>query len=126
MFFVFFVQFLFLLVCEVFKLKADFLSLNDCLFGLLGGMLFFYPFWLVRIMGAGDVKFIAVLGFLLGWQSSVLIVLMSGLLAGPHALIQVLRVRIEDKYKNKKCLGVPYAGYIALSAIVWLIWKLLE
>lgn len=83
----------------------------------------FLPFWLKRIMGAGDVKFIAVLGFVLGWKSSLWIVLISGVPAGVYALCLFFYCRHHGRKENR---GVPYAGFIALTAIVWLIWKLLE
>ncbi|MCP1632833.1 prepilin peptidase [Kerstersia gyiorum] len=84
------------------------------------------PLWAKRLMGAGDIKFIAVLGFILGWKVAIWIVLMAGLLAGPHAAVQMMQVRRDGPSRTTTRRGVPYAGYIALTAIIWLIWKLLE
>ncbi len=105
---------------------APVVTLQDSIFGFVGGLLIFYPLWLKKIMGAGDVKFIAVLGVVLGWQITAWVVLLSGLLAGPHALVQVLQIKKDGPHKKIERRGVPYAGYIALTAIIWLIWKLLE
>ncbi|MCR4159365.1 A24 family peptidase [Kerstersia gyiorum] len=90
------------------------------------GALFFFPLWVKRIVGAGDVKFISILGFVVGLASVAQVVLMAGLFAGLHALIQALQVRKDGPDKKIERRGVPYAGYIALTAIIWLIWKLLE
>lgn len=95
-------------------------------FGFFGGLVFFLPLWVKKIMGAGDVKFIAVLGFMLGWKFAGLIVLVSGLFAGSHSVFQALQIRKEGFKNKRERRGVPYAGYIALTAIIWLIWKLLE
>lgn len=101
-------------------------DLVSSVIGLIAGLICFYPLWLKKVMGAGDVKFIAVLGCLLGWQPAAWVVLLSGFLTFPHALLQVLQVRRDGPHKKIERRGVPYAGYIALTAIIWLIWKLLE
>lgn len=99
---------------------------RSALLGFLGLFVLFFPLWIKNVAGAGDVKFIAVLGLLLGWQPAAWVVLLSGFLTFPHALLQVLQVRRDGPHKKIERRGVPYAGYIALTAIIWLIWKLLE
>ncbi|CAK7013247.1 MAG: hypothetical protein KER_00501 [Kerstersia gyiorum] len=114
-------------VMDFFWVRQNFLpDFISSAIGLIAGLICFYPLWLKKVMGAGDVKFIAVLGCLLGWQPAAWVVLLSGFLTFPHALLQVLQVRRDGPHKKIERRGVPYAGYIALTAIIWLIWKLLK
>lgn len=86
----------------------------------------FIPLWVKNLMGAGDIKFISTLGFVFGWKLAAFIVLCAGLPAGLHSLFCFFNARKIKSKLQRDCRGVPYAGYIALTAIIWLIWKLLE
>ena len=56
------------------------------LLGMLVGFGMLFPFWMVRGMGAGDVKFMAALGAWLGLQLTFYAVIAGGLLGGVLAL----------------------------------------
>ena len=76
-------------------------------------------FWILRLMGGGDVKFLAALGFWVGIGPMLPILLFGTLAALVHALCQ-LTYRYQygqvlfDRQAGKGC---PYAGYLALSAV---------
>ena len=62
---------------------------GDSLIGFAAALLVFYPIWLLRLMGAADVKLMAVLGLALGWKEQGWW-LFAMVLAGLHALVLVL------------------------------------
>lgn len=111
---------------------------------MVGGtvaFIFFLPLYLLRAMGAGDVKFFTLLGFLLGARHLLPIWLAASLMAGAHAVLwyalkngmaeQMLppgvqyllqRVAVSGPYqamlrRRGGRHGIPYAAYLALAAI---------
>ncbi|AWH29434.1 A24 family peptidase [Stenotrophomonas sp. YAU14A_MKIMI4_1] len=111
------------------------------LLGAVLGLLALLPFHLLRMMGAGDVKFFAVLGLLLGWQALLPAWIVASLAAGLHAGIVVasrlLAPRLpatlqaqhwqahpalrDMQQARQGRTGAPYASYLALAAIGWLL-----
>ncbi len=121
-------------------------------FGLFAGLFIFVPFYAFRAMGAGDVKFFAVVGFWLGTTALLVVFLFGSLLAGLHAVCYVLFhgsgdiavllnvwsdrwnlwltrfawFRQAKKYvagKRKNRVGIPYAAYLAVAAIGLVMWR---
>ena len=120
--------------------------------GLFAGLVALLPFHLLRWMGAGDVKFFAVLGALLGWQALLPVWLGANALAGLHALA-VLAWRATSRCLPQRALawqahasvqwharagvqrmhaardgreGIPYAAYLGIAAIAWAFGQYLE
>lgn len=108
------------------------------LLGGLVGLLIFVPLYAMKAMGAGDVKFFALLGLLLGPKFLIPLWLISSLLAGIHALcfyftqhnvismpgLDNLKQRIFLSKKYQRMIqmrhgrqGIPYAAYLAVAAI---------
>ncbi|AIY40104.1 putative prepilin peptidase transmembrane protein [Collimonas arenae] len=100
----------------------------------MAGLVFFAPLYILRAMAAGDVKFFAVLGLLLGPGALLPVFLFASLIAGAHAMIvyvlrlglapglQVIAVRVAcwnwyqrmlERRGNR--VGIPYAAYLALT-----------
>lgn len=104
-------------------------SWASSLFGLIAGLAVFYPLWRFRAMGAGDVKFIALLGFCLGLPGQINALLLASILAGIHALALVSHVprpalhtrRLTPAKANR---SIPYAAYLALAALGGAGWHL--
>ena len=120
------------------------------LLGLLVAFAALLPFYAMRWMGAGDVKFAAVAGLWFGLSPSLLIIWIGGsLLAGIHGLLVLARrmlaatpvgswlqahlplraatalfppdLRAASSGQPRAIeRSVPYAGYMALTAI-WLL-----
>lgn len=94
--------------------------------GFIGGLCVFFPFWLIRQMGAADVKLIAVLGFVLGWQAGISVVLGGSILAAGHALALVLIPNLEKKYgfslpgSRVKARSIPLGAWLAVALLGWL------
>ena len=115
---------------------------------LVGGLLafvFLLPFYMFRAMGAGNVKFFAVLGLLIGPAGMVVVWLVGTALNGGHAVLQWMhtadamptitnlgriagawidgdggRVQrfaawVRDRRQGRK--GIPYAAYMAIAAV---------
>lgn len=115
------------------------------LLGAVLGLLALLPFYALRWMGAGDVKFFAVLGLLLGWQALLPVWILASLAAGAHALLVLsarqiagclpLRLQLQvsrasahwQSWPAVRGLqaarqgrhGIPYAAYLAFAAIGW-------
>lgn len=108
--------------------------------GLAIGMLTLLPGYIFGWMGAGDVKFFAVLGFLLGAKALLPIWIVGSLLGGIHALVIVgsrhwvrnvgyplasLQTSINESRLWQQVLaarqgrvGLPYAAYMAMGALL--------
>ena len=95
-------------------------------FGL--AMIVFFPLWRLRALGAGDVKYIATLGFLLGPQTLIPVLVAGTLASGLHAAAIVVRygwTQARAAWRPPSGTGrrgIPYAAYLALAAITWLAW----
>jgi prepilin peptidase CpaA len=99
--------------------------------GFFVGLAWFYPLWRFRALGAGDVKFIAVLGFLLGPVGLFSVLLVGTVACGLHALGMVVLMgwtSARNVWRSDSATrrGVPYAAYLALAAIAWMVWKVSE
>lgn len=120
------------------------------LLGLLLGLAALLPFHVIGWMGAGDVKYFAVLGFLLGHEALLPIWIGASLLAGLHvaavhlarALVALLPVRLmalQHQAANhwhqhalvqrvhaarQGRVGIPYAAYLGIACIAWVAWML--
>ena len=62
------------------------LSLSGAVFGACVGLIIWLPFWLMGLLGAGDVKFFAAacawIGPSLAWRGSLAVALLGGLMGG--------------------------------------------
>jgi prepilin peptidase CpaA len=118
--------------------------------GAVLGLAALLPFYMVGWMGAGDVKYFAVLGLLLGWQALLPVWLLSSLLAGAHVLglvltrqlagalplrLQLLRERAVQHWQRRPVardirgarqgrVGIPYAAYLAFATVALVLWHL--
>lgn len=106
------------------------------------GLIVFIPLYALRAMGAGDVKFLAVLGALLGVKYLAIVWLMGSFFAGVHAVVfhcsqtwsalipsglhQVMQ-QMRDSEMYQRMLnarqgrqGIPYAAYLAVATVLTL------
>lgn len=115
----------------------------DIMQSVIGGLIafaVFLPLYLLRAMGAGDVKFFTLLGFLLGIKYLALTWLIASLMAGLHAVawfawqhgiaadlpaLGKMAHKIADSRFYQRMLqhrsgrkGIPYAAYLACAALV--------
>jgi len=108
--------------------------------GLLIGLIALLPFHIFGQMGAGDVKFFATLGFLLGTKALLPIWLIASLIAGAHAVMillsrhallqtvpgmksaqnwfssSALGQRMVSAQQGRK--GLPYAAWLGVGALI--------
>lgn len=75
----------------------------------------FLLLWSRRLMGAGDVKAIAVLGLLLGLPALLAVLVLSSLLAGLHALLVLALSRVWAP--GVRLRQIPYAAYMGIAAL---------
>ncbi|GAB2459834.1 A24 family peptidase [Comamonas humi] len=115
------------------------------LLGMLAAAAALLPFYALRWMGAGDVKFAAVMGLWFGLSPGLLLIWLGGsLLAGLHGMAvlawrgfqrspygPVLQANLPARWAHVLAMpsapasntvqrSIPYAGYMALAAI-WLV-----
>lgn len=77
----------------------------------------FFPLWSRRLMGAGDVKAIAILGLLAGFAPLVMTLVAASLLAGLHALSYLFLSR--SRALPLRARQTPYGAYLALLRSAW-------
>lgn len=114
-------------------------GIGTALLGLVIGLVTMLPFYAIRWMGAGDVKFFATLGFLLGAKALLPIWIIGSLLCGVHAFA-VLALRAAPRWAPQVAVwqdsvqatawyqrilaprqgrqGLPYAAYLGIGTIV--------
>ncbi|WP_332611997.1 A24 family peptidase [Achromobacter sp. ESBL13] len=85
-----------------------------CWAGFLAAILFL-PLWGRRLMGAGDIKAIAILGLAMGFAPLVLVMVLASLLAGLHALAYVVVARYWAV--SHRLRQIPYAMYLGIGAL---------
>lgn len=110
--------------------------------GLLFGGIFFF-FYLLRTMGAGDVKLAAALGFIVGFPAAVPVMLATAICGGILAVIVIvwsgkvgatlrnlgsvvghharfgMRMHPEVNLDNPKALRMPYGAAFAAGTVYW-------
>jgi prepilin peptidase CpaA len=112
----------------------------------------FFPLWRLRLMGAGDVKFLAVLGAWLGPMGLLACWIIASVMAGVHAMGVMVgrmwlpwwgnvvkdaapwlppegmwgqrwqRARHWITRRRQGRRGIPYAAYLAVGALGWIAW----
>lgn len=121
-------------------------GLKFALLGFAAGFGFYFFLYVLHAMGAGDVKLMAAVGALVGWQNWLAIVVLTALLGGVAAIaVAVARKRVwstffnikyilgetmhgraayagreEVDVKSKKSLGLPHGAVIAAATVVFL------
>jgi|GEM_PF-340840 len=99
--------------------------------GLLTALLLFFPLWRFKAMGAGDVKFMAVLGFCIGLSGLFPALIIGSLLAGVHAVAAIMAkgwsgARAIWRLAPDVRRGIPYAAYTAIGALFGAVWLLFQ
>jgi prepilin peptidase CpaA len=114
-------------------------NIGTALLGLVIGLVTMLPFYAIRWMGAGDVKFFATLGFLLGAKALLPIWIIGSALCGVHACA-VLALRAAPRWAPQVAVwqdsvqasawyqrilaprqgrqGLPYAAYLGIGTLV--------
>lgn len=100
-----------------------FVPLYDAVWGAIGGYLSLWSvYWLFKIitgkegMGYGDFKLLAALGAWMGWQSLLVIILLSSLVG---AIVGIIILTINKQGKNT---AIPFGPYLAAAGWIALLW----
>jgi len=104
-------------------------------FGMVLIFFCFLGFYALGLMAAGDVKFSIPIGLFFGFSDDLYwIVVLATLMALMHSLLFLViknsskfsletdKVIKNDKFQNLK--KIPYAGYLAIVAFIWIVEKL--
>jgi prepilin peptidase CpaA len=112
---------------------------SDALLGCVVGFGFLLLFYATGFMGAGDVKFAGALGLWVGMSPLLPIWVGASLLAGVHGLLLLalqrfawfpgLALMLSGKPRGDAASGsrkqtrpIPFAAYLALASVVWMVW----
>lgn len=132
------------------QLAGQPVAVSDHLLGAAAGLAALLPFHLIGWMGAGDVKYFAVLGLLLGLHALLPVWLGASALAGVHVLcvvglprlramlplpLQHLQARAVQQWQHHPArvqmhharqgrVGIPFAAYLAFATLAWVLWPL--
>ncbi len=100
-----------------------FTSLENALWGAVGGYLFLWSiYWLFKLltgkegMGYGDFKLLAALGAWLGWAYLPQIIILSALVG---AVVGIALMLIKRRGKD---IPIPFGPYLAAAGWIALIW----
>lgn len=101
--------------------------------GLLLGAGLMLPFFLMRAMGAGDVKLMAAVGAVLGLRWIVTVFFLTSLCGGLLAAILIIEHRLSLSFKQlptlddkRKKITVPYGWAIAAGTWLTIILQRME
>jgi prepilin peptidase CpaA len=90
------------------------------------------PFFVLGMMGAGDVKVFAALGAWCGLPMLLGLWIVATLVAGVHAVAILLAMRWRSgaaRYQGMQIIrvgarrGAPYAAFLTVPAVAWLAWQ---
>ncbi|MFP6558700.1 prepilin peptidase [Paraburkholderia sp. B3] len=96
------------------------------------GLAALMPFFVLGVMGAGDVKVFAVLGAWCGLHLLPGLWIAASIAAGVHAAATLLVLRRRSsaaRYQGVQIFmvggrrGTPYAACLTVSAVAWLAWQ---
>jgi len=97
-------------------------SLHDAVVGAAAGYLVLWSlYWGFRLltgkegMGYGDFKLLAALGAWMGWQSLLLIVILSSVVGALTGIVLLLRGRDRD-------MPIPFGPYLAGAGLLAMLW----
>lgn len=107
----------------VFNLNSSFVSLESAVLGAMFGYLSLWSvYWAFKLitgkegMGYGDFKLLAALGAWLGYESLLLIVLLSSLVGSITGLTLIL-LKKQDSQKP-----IPFGPYLACAGWIYALW----
>lgn len=94
------------------------------------GFVALMPFFVLGIMGAGDVKVFAVLGAWCGLHALLDLWIVASLAAGVHAVTVWVALRLRSQAAHTPDAqggatsrrGAPYAAFLTVPAIAWVVW----
>jgi leader peptidase (prepilin peptidase)/N-methyltransferase len=100
-----------------------FVPLYDAVWGAIGGYLSLWSvYWLFKLltgkegMGFGDFKLLAALGAWMGWQSLLVIILLSSVVG---AIVGTVILVVNKKGRNT---AIPFGPYLAAAGWIALLW----
>ncbi|MDN7430336.1 hypothetical protein CFB89_07360 [Burkholderia sp. AU16741] len=109
------------------------ISLNQAFIGVLVGFLALFPFFVLRVMGAADVKVFAVLGAWCGPHALLWLWIVASLLAFAHAgtLVFVTRTPVSALWQRRsptmqiaRFPASPYAAFLVIPAVLWCVYRI--
>ncbi|GGX09013.1 prepilin peptidase [Pigmentiphaga litoralis] len=123
-------------------------ELEPAVTGLVVGFVLLLPLYAFRAMGAGDVKFFAVVGWWMGPAALLPVFVIASLMAAGHAMALGFASSIwgvaakdvgerlaavlpmpaawrfaSDTPRRRQRRGIPYAAYMAVGTVGMLVWQ---
>jgi len=103
------------LILSLFILPIPFIN---SLIGIMIGGGFFYLIAIVSKggMGGGDIKLIAMIGAFLGWEGTLVTILMGSLIGS------IIGIALIITKKKKRRDPIPFGPFLALGAVISIFW----
>lgn len=95
-------------------------GLPNAFLGALIGFCTLFPLYLMRWMGAGDVKLLALVGLYLGPEDIWMAIAYTAFSGGLLALLQLLRIRFSRGGIKTENVTLPYAVAILFGTMITL------
>lgn len=109
-----------------FLYNVIFISGYDYWKHIIGFFAGFLPLYLIRFvaskiykreaLGLGDIKYMSVVGFFLGWQKVILIILIASLLS---SIVEITLISLKKKKKNEE---FAFGPYLVLGSIIAMLY----
>lgn len=103
--------------------QSMFVSLNDAVIGAVAGYLSLWSiYWLFKLttgkegMGYGDFKLLAALGAWMGWQSLLMIIILSSFVG---AIVGITLIMVLGRDRN---IPIPFGPYLAAAGWIAFMW----
>lgn len=85
--------------------------------GLAAGLLLLLPFWVLRVMGAGDVKLMAAIGAFVGFPGVLHAILWSFVIGGVAAVLYALSTRVFRRMASNVGAIVHSMAFAAMAGL---------
>ncbi|KFL50155.1 prepilin peptidase [Burkholderia pyrrocinia] len=109
------------------------IGVSQAFIGALIGCVCLFPFFVLRVMGAADVKVFATLGAWCGAHGLLWLWIVASLLAFAHAcaLIVATRTPVSALWQSRSPTmtiagfrSSPYAAFLVIPAALWLLYRI--
>ncbi|MGJ7467076.1 MULTISPECIES: A24 family peptidase [Comamonas] len=106
---------------DIFSISPLRVTWVDSLIGILLVITVLLPFWIAKVMGAGDIKFFIVLSLWLGWKILIPIWVVSVFISIIHLVARKIFFLRRDELVFVRKRFMPYVAHISMATVTVLM-----